>query len=50
MAAGNKVRAHELQSKSKTELTTQLEELKTELLELRVQKVVGGNSGKLIKM
>jgi len=45
-----KVRAHELQTKSKSELTTQLDELKKELLDLRVQKVVGGNSGKLIRM
>ncbi|KAN0060327.1 60S ribosomal protein L35, L29 [Thecaphora frezii] len=45
-----KVKAFELQSKSKADLTTQLEELKTELLQLRVQKVAGGNSSKLTKI
>ncbi|EPQ29133.1 uncharacterized protein PFL1_03421 [Pseudozyma flocculosa PF-1] len=45
-----KVKAFELQSKSKADLTSQLEELKTELLQLRVQKVAGGNSSKLTKI
>ncbi|SPO40129.1 probable ribosomal protein L35 [Pseudozyma flocculosa] len=44
------VKAFELQSKSKADLTSQLEELKTELLQLRVQKVAGGNSSKLTKI
>ncbi|KAK0555152.1 60S ribosomal protein L35, L29 [Tilletia horrida] len=45
-----KVRAHELQSKSKADLTNQLTELKEELLKLRVQKVVGGASSKLTRI
>jgi large subunit ribosomal protein L35e len=44
------VKAHELLSKSKTDLQSQLTELKQELLQLRVQKVAGGNSAKLTKM
>ncbi|KAF8605330.1 ribosomal protein L35 [Ceratobasidium sp. AG-I] len=49
MAQG-KVKAYELQSKSKGDLTKQLHELKTELLSLRVQKVAGGSSAKLTKI
>ncbi|KDQ64501.1 hypothetical protein JAAARDRAFT_28131 [Jaapia argillacea MUCL 33604] len=45
-----KVKAYELQSKSKTDLTKQLTELKNELLQLRVQKVVGGSAAKLTKI
>ncbi|CAH7671588.1 large subunit ribosomal protein L35e [Phakopsora pachyrhizi] len=45
-----KVRAHELVNKSKADLTKQLEELKTELVGLRVQKVVGGSSSKLTRI
>ena len=45
-----KVRAHELRGKSKEELTKQLEELKTELSQLRVHKVTGGAASKLSKM
>lgn len=46
----NKVKAHELQAKSKADLTKQLDELKRELLQLRVQKVAGGASSKLTRM
>lgn len=45
-----KVRAHEITGKSKADLTAQLEELKTELLQLRVAKVAGGASSKLTRM
>jgi large subunit ribosomal protein L35e len=44
------VRAHELKSKSKADLSSQLTELKQELLQLRVAKVTGGNTAKLSKM
>ncbi|PWN90009.1 putative ribosomal protein L35 [Acaromyces ingoldii] len=46
----NKVKAHELQAKSKADLTKQLDELKRELLQLRVQKVAGGASSKLTRI
>ncbi|CAE6505581.1 unnamed protein product [Rhizoctonia solani] len=49
MAQG-KVKAYELQSKSKADLSKQLGELKEELLKLRVQKVVSGSSAKLTKI
>ncbi|KAG8858412.1 60S ribosomal protein L35 [Tulasnella sp. 330] len=45
-----RVRAYELRSKNKTDLTKQLEELKKELMDLRVQKVVGGSAGKLSRI
>ncbi|TFK75910.1 60S ribosomal protein L35 [Pluteus cervinus] len=45
-----KVKAYELQSKSKNDLNKQLEELKTELRQLRVQKIAGGASSKLTKI
>jgi large subunit ribosomal protein L35e len=45
-----KVKAYELQSKSKNDLSKQLAELKNELLSLRVQKVVGGSAAKLTKI
>ncbi len=61
-----KVKAYELQSKyvllfenlalvlkiyrSKNDLSKQLQELKNELLTLRVQKVTGGSAAKLTKM
>ncbi|KAE9410517.1 hypothetical protein BT96DRAFT_847385 [Gymnopus androsaceus JB14] len=45
-----KVKAYELQSKSKNDLSKQLSELKNELLALRVQKVVGGSASKLTKI
>ncbi|GAA5975962.1 hypothetical protein JCM11641_002850 [Rhodosporidiobolus odoratus] len=45
-----KVRATELQGKSKDALVKQLDELKTELVSLRVQKVTGGNASKLARI
>lgn len=45
-----KVRTSDLQSKSKADLESQLEELKQELLQLRVQKVAGGASSKLARI
>ncbi|KAL5487665.1 RPL35 [Sanghuangporus weigelae] len=45
-----KVKAYELQSKSKTDLAKQLTELKDELLSLRVQKIAGGSASKLTKI
>ncbi|KAH7887741.1 ribosomal L29 protein-domain-containing protein [Phlebopus sp. FC_14] len=45
-----KVKAYELQSKSKNDLTKQLSELKNELLTLRVQKTTGGAPSKLTKI
>ncbi|KAF7332208.1 alcohol dehydrogenase [Mycena kentingensis (nom. inval.)] len=45
-----KVKAYELQSKSKNDLSKQLVELKNELLQLRVQKIAGGSASKLTKI
>ncbi|KAF5369893.1 hypothetical protein D9758_001050 [Tetrapyrgos nigripes] len=45
-----KVKAYELQSKSKNDLNKQLLELKNELLQLRVQKIAGGSASKLTKI
>ncbi|KAI0774296.1 ribosomal protein L35 [Fomes fomentarius] len=45
-----KVKAYELQSKSKNDLAKQLTELKNELLTLRVQKIAGGSAAKLTKI
>jgi len=45
-----KVKAYELQSKSKNDLSKQLAELKNELLSLRVQKIAGGSASKLTKI
>ncbi|KAH6576486.1 hypothetical protein BASA62_001407 [Batrachochytrium salamandrivorans] len=45
-----KVKAFELRSKDKTQLTAQLSDLKQELASLRVQKVSNGNAPKLAKM
>ncbi|KAL0579679.1 60S ribosomal protein L35, L29 [Marasmius crinis-equi] len=45
-----KVKAYELQSKSKADLSKQLSELKNELLALRVQKIAGGSASKLTKI
>lgn len=39
-----------MQTKSKSDLQKQLEELKTELLNLRVQKVAGGSSSKILRI
>jgi len=45
-----KIKAYELQSKSKNDLSKLLGELKQELLTLRVQKIVGGSAAKLTKI
>mmetsp|Transcript_7470 Transcript_7470/g.15904 ORF Transcript_7470/g.15904 Transcript_7470/m.15904 type:complete len:125 (-) Transcript_7470:688-1062(-) len=45
-----KVKAHELRSKSKADLLKQLEDLKKELSQLQVAKVTGGNVSKLSKI
>merc|ERR1712004_201009 len=45
-----KLSAHELRTKSKSELNTQLKELKGELAALRVAKVTGGAPNKLSKI
>ncbi|GLV41479.1 Ribosomal protein L35 [Carabus blaptoides fortunei] len=45
-----KVKCSELRTKDKKELTKQLEELKTELTNLRVAKVTGGAPSKLSKI
>ncbi|KAH6580165.1 hypothetical protein BASA50_006771 [Batrachochytrium salamandrivorans] len=45
-----KVKAFELRSKDKTQLTAQLSDLKQELASLRVQKVSNGNAPKLAKI
>ncbi|KAF9431581.1 60S ribosomal protein L35 [Entomortierella beljakovae] len=44
------VKAYELRTKNKAELTKQLEELKGELASLKVQKVAGGSASKLTKI
>ncbi|KAG4075688.1 hypothetical protein HA402_003513 [Bradysia odoriphaga] len=45
-----KVKCSELRTKDKKELVKQLDELKTELLNLRVAKVTGGAPSKLSKI
>jgi len=45
-----KIKAHELRSKSKADLQSQLKELKQELGALRVAKVTGGAPNKLSKI
>jgi len=45
-----KVRAHELRGKSKSELVSQLTELKSELQTLRIAQVTGGAPAKLAKI
>lgn len=45
-----KVKASQLVGKSKEDLKKQLDELKTELVGLRTQKIAGGASSKLTKM
>eukprot|EP00286_Rhodomonas_abbreviata_P028199 CAMPEP_0181313696 /NCGR_PEP_ID=MMETSP1101-20121128/14390_1 /TAXON_ID=46948 /ORGANISM="Rhodomonas abbreviata, Strain Caron Lab Isolate" /LENGTH=123 /DNA_ID=CAMNT_0023420675 /DNA_START=17 /DNA_END=388 /DNA_ORIENTATION=+ len=45
-----KVKAYELRSKNKEDLVRQLDELKTELQQLRVAKVTGGAASKLSKI
>ncbi|KAF9922847.1 60S ribosomal protein L35 [Linnemannia zychae] len=44
------VKTYELRTKTKAELTKQLEELKQELASLKVQKVAGGSASKLTKI
>jgi large subunit ribosomal protein L35e len=50
MSSSGKVRAHELVSKNKADLSKQLVELKAELLSLKTQKIAGGSAAKLTKM
>mmetsp|Transcript_112049 Transcript_112049/g.194554 ORF Transcript_112049/g.194554 Transcript_112049/m.194554 type:complete len:123 (-) Transcript_112049:59-427(-) len=45
-----KVKAHEIRTKPKAELLKQLEDLKTELAQLRVAKQTGGAASKLCKI
>ena len=47
---GAKVKTHELRALSKAELQKKCDELKTELMSLRVAKVTGGAPSKLSKM
>ncbi|KAF2472265.1 60S ribosomal protein L35 [Lindgomyces ingoldianus] len=46
----SKVKPGQLWSKSKEELSTQLQELKSELIQLRTSKVAGGASTKLTRI
>ncbi|CAG7850518.1 60S ribosomal protein L35-3 [Serendipita indica DSM 11827] len=46
----NKVKAHELHSKNKADLSKQLAELKGELLTLRVQKIANGSAAKITRI
>ena len=48
--AGKDVKAYELRNKTKSELTTQLSELKSELQSLRIAQVTGGAPAKLAKI
>ncbi|CAM9149030.1 unnamed protein product [Chrysoparadoxa australica] len=50
MPSSVKVKAYELRTKSKTEMLKQLEELRTELSQLRVAKVTGGAASKLARI
>merc|ERR1711934_39541 len=45
-----KIKVHDLRKASKNDLTKQLEDLKTELQQLRVAKVTGGAASKLAKI
>jgi large subunit ribosomal protein L35e len=45
-----KVKTGQLWSKNKEDLSKQLKELKTELGQLRTQKIAGGSASKLTKM
>ncbi|KAH7097425.1 60S ribosomal protein L35 [Auriculariales sp. MPI-PUGE-AT-0066] len=49
-SSASKVKAGELRGKTKVDLSKQLEELKGELLELRVQKIAGGSAAKLTRI
>ncbi|CAI2161669.1 14031_t:CDS:2 [Funneliformis geosporum] len=44
------VKAHEIRDKAKPELDKQLEDLKKELVSLKVQKIAGGAASKLTKL
>lgn len=44
------IKAHELRTKSKTELLRQLDDYQQELAQLRVAKVIGGAASKLSKI
>ena len=46
----SKVKAGQLWGKSRDDLKKQLDELKTELGQLRVQKIAGGAASKLTRM
>jgi len=48
--AMGKIKCSELRNKKKEELTKQLDDLKTELAQLRVAKVTGGAASKLSKI
>jgi len=48
--ANGKVKAYELQSKSKPDLAKQLDELKRDLLSLRVQKITSPTTSKLTRI
>ncbi|KAK4053899.1 60S ribosomal protein L35, L29 [Microbotryomycetes sp. JL221] len=50
MSSSLKVRTSELSTKKRDELLKQLDELKQELVSLRVQKITGGNASKLNKI
>merc|ERR1719254_230627 len=45
-----KIKAHEIRTKSNTELLKELDEMKAELSQLRVAKVSGGAASKLAKI
>ncbi len=45
-----KVRAHELRTKTKSELVGQLKDLKSELQTLRISQVTGGAAAKVSKI
>lgn len=48
--SSGKVKTGQLWSKNKADLAKQLGELKTELGQLRTQKIAGGSASKLTKM
>merc|ERR1711921_24402 len=50
MGIMGKIKCSELRNKKKEELTKQLDDLKTELAQLRVAKVTGGATSKLSKI
>jgi large subunit ribosomal protein L35e len=50
MQSSAKIKTGQLWGKNKEELSKQLDELKTELGQLRVQKISGGAASKLTRM